>query len=64
MSPIFSVISNLGLPLVGGIVHQRGEMGDQGAFEVFEVFAVCIIDSGFAALGAKSISIKTVISLR
>jgi hypothetical protein len=48
-----TVISNLGLPLVGGIVHQPCELGDQGAFEVFEVFevfAVCIIDSGFAAL--------------
>jgi hypothetical protein len=45
-----TVISNLGLPLVGGIVHQRCELGDQGAFEVFAVFAVCIIDSGFAAL--------------
>jgi len=38
-----TVTSNLGLPLVGGIVHQRCELGDQGAFEVFEVFAVCII---------------------
>jgi uncharacterized MAPEG superfamily protein len=36
------------MPLVGGIVHQRCELGDQGAFEVFAVFAVCIIDSGFA----------------
>ena len=35
-----TVISNLGLPLVGGIVHQRCEPGDQGAFEVF---AVCIM---------------------
>ena len=42
-----TIISNLGLPLVGGIVHQRCELGDQGAFEVF---AVCIIDSGLAAL--------------
>jgi len=45
-----TVISNLGLPLVGGIVHRRCELGDQGAFEAFAVFAVCIIDSGFAAL--------------
>jgi len=32
-----TVISNLGLPLVGGIVHQRCELRDQGAFEVFAV---------------------------
>jgi len=35
-----AVTSNLGLPLDGGIVHQRCELGDQGAFEVF---AVCVI---------------------
>jgi hypothetical protein len=40
----------LDLSLVGGVVHQQCELEDQGAFEVFAVFAVCIIDSGFAAL--------------